>query len=126
MRTKTPNPAAYWLYLIIERHVLFPFFLCSFGYRFLSSLSFCCLSTSEKCAKTALPRYVCVDCDLLLPIHVLNFHRLNVCHEGIHMQASFVRFHLGYDECVRLHQIPAIPESISRSVPFDYIIPELE
>ena len=28
--------------------------------------------------------------------------------------------------CVRLHQIPAIPESVSRSVPFDYIIPELE
>ena len=28
--------------------------------------------------------------------------------------------------CVRLHQIPAIPESVLRSVPFDYTIPELE
>ena len=27
---------------------------------------------------------------------------------------------------VRLHQIPAIPESESRIMPFDYIIPELE
>ena len=32
----------------------------------------------------------------------------------------------GINGCVRLHQIPAIPESVSRSVPFDYIIPELE
>ena len=28
--------------------------------------------------------------------------------------------------CVRSHQIPAIPEPVSRSMPFDYIIPELE
>ena len=28
--------------------------------------------------------------------------------------------------CVRLHQIQAIPESELRSVPFEYIIPELE
>ena len=30
------------------------------------------------------------------------------------------------DGCVRLHQMLAIPESESRSMPFDYIIPELE
>ena len=28
--------------------------------------------------------------------------------------------------CVWLHQIPAIPESVSQSEPFDYIILELE
>ena len=40
--------------------------------------------------------------------------------------ATSIQMQEAFNGCVRLHQIPAIPESVSQSAPFDYIIPELE
>ena len=80
------------------------------------------IPTSYSFVRRAIPcRYWYCPCTHSYSVSISYLHQQKVT--GASESPKIPSIDIG---CVRSHQIPAIPESVSQSVPFDYIFPELE